>query len=104
MRGLSRGQLIFLVYFSSLTIIVFFGILYKMAKIILKNKEYSLYDFDNEIEFEKAVIGNQKFLFGKDSIYLDVKKRIGKSNLRGIPVYLGSCIWGQTLKCEKIVQ
>jgi len=56
-----------------------------MARIILKNKEYSLFDFDNETEFEKAVIENQKFLFGKDSIYLDIKKRIGKAGHRGIP-------------------
>ncbi|MBU2578825.1 hypothetical protein KKA09_01790 [Patescibacteria group bacterium] len=56
-----------------------------MAKIILKNNEYSLYDFDNEAEFEKAVIENQKYLFGKDSIYIDVKKRIGRDSHRGIP-------------------
>lgn len=56
-----------------------------MARIILKDNEYSLYDFDNEAEFEKAVIVNQKYLFGKDSVYIDVKKRIGKDNHRGIP-------------------
>jgi hypothetical protein len=56
-----------------------------MAKIILQNNEYSLYDFENEAEFEKAVIENQKFLFGRDSIYIDVKRRIGQVNHRGIP-------------------
>ena len=56
-----------------------------MARIILKDNEYSLYDFDNEAEFEKAVITNQKYLFGKNSVYVDVKKRIGKDNHRGIP-------------------
>lgn len=56
-----------------------------MARIILKDNEYSLYDFDNEAEFEKAVIVNQKYLFGKDSVYVDVKKKIGKDNHRGIP-------------------
>jgi len=56
-----------------------------MARIILNNKEYSLFDFDNEAEFERAVIENQKYLFGKDSIYIDVKKRIGRDNHRGIP-------------------
>lgn len=56
-----------------------------MARIILKNSEYTLYDFDNEAEFEKAVIENQKYLFGKDSVYIDVKKRIGRDNYRGIP-------------------
>ncbi|MGD0277840.1 MAG: hypothetical protein ABSC11_00885 [Smithella sp.] len=56
-----------------------------MAKIILNDKEFSLFDFDNEADFEKAVIQNQKYLFGKDSVYIDVKRRIGKSNHRGIP-------------------
>lgn len=56
-----------------------------MAKIVLNNKEYTLFDFDNEAEFEKAVIENQKYLFGKDSVYIDVKRRIGQSNHRGIP-------------------
>jgi len=56
-----------------------------MAKIILNNKEYSLYDFDNEAEFEKAVIENQKYLFGKDSVYVDVKRRIGRGGHWGIP-------------------
>lgn len=56
-----------------------------MAKIILNNNEYSLYDFDNEAEFEKAVVENQKYLFGKDSIYVDVKRKIGRDNHRGIP-------------------
>lgn len=56
-----------------------------MARIIIKNNEYSLYDFDSEAEFEKAVIENQKYLFGKDSIYVDVKRLIGHGNNRGIP-------------------
>ncbi|MBI2124108.1 MAG: hypothetical protein HYU04_02645 [Candidatus Wildermuthbacteria bacterium] len=56
-----------------------------MARIIVKNNEYSLYDFDNEVEFEKAVIENQKYLFGKDSVYVDVKRLIGQGNHRGIP-------------------
>jgi len=56
-----------------------------MARIILNNNEYSLFDFDNEAEFEQAVIKNQKYLFGKDTVYVDVKRRIGKDNHRGIP-------------------
>jgi len=56
-----------------------------MARIIIGNKEYSLFDFDNEAEFEKAVIENQKYLFGKDSVYVDVKRRIGRDEHRGIP-------------------
>jgi len=56
-----------------------------MARIISNNKEYSLFDFESEAEFEKAVIENQKYLFGKDSVYVDVKKKIGRDNHKGIP-------------------
>jgi phenylpyruvate tautomerase PptA (4-oxalocrotonate tautomerase family) len=56
-----------------------------MARIILNDNEYSLYDFDNEAEFEKAVVENQKYLFGKDSVYVDIKKKIGKDSHKGIP-------------------
>lgn len=56
-----------------------------MARIISNNKEYSLYDFDSEAEFEKAVIANQKYLFGKDAVYIDVKRRIGRDRHLGIP-------------------
>jgi hypothetical protein len=56
-----------------------------MARIIFKNSEYSLYDFANEDEFEKAVIKNQRYLFGNDSVYIDVKRRIGRNDHLGIP-------------------
>ncbi len=56
-----------------------------MARIILEKKEYSLLDFDLESEFEKAVIQNQKYLFGKDAVYVDVKRPFGKTPHRGIP-------------------
>lgn len=56
-----------------------------MARIIINNEEYTLLDFDNEAEFEKAVIENKSFLFGKDSVYLDIKHRIGIERYRGIP-------------------
>ena len=46
-----------------------------MARIILKNNEYSLYDFDNETECEKIVIENQRNIIRKDDIYIYVKKR-----------------------------
>jgi len=56
-----------------------------MARLILNNKEYTLFDFDLEDDLEKAVIENQQALFGKDAVYIDVKKLIGKSKHRGIP-------------------
>lgn len=58
-----------------------------MANIIIDNKRYDLIDFDSEEEFEKAVIENSDSLFGKDTIYIDIKRRFGKkeSYNKGIP-------------------
>jgi hypothetical protein len=58
-----------------------------MANILIDNKKFSFLDFDSEDEFEKAVIKNSQYLFGKDSIYIDVKKRFGDKNSyhKGIP-------------------
>lgn len=51
-----------------------------MSNILINNKRFDLLDFDSEAEFEKTVIENSKFLFGKESIYIDIKKRIGKKD------------------------
>ena len=58
-----------------------------MVNLLINNKRYDLLDFDSEEEFEKAVIENSKSLFGKDCIYIDVKKRIGKNESyhKGVP-------------------
>lgn len=58
-----------------------------MTNISINDKRFDLLDFENEDEFEKAVIRNSKFLFGKDSLYVDVKKRFGKNSSyhKGIP-------------------
>ena len=58
-----------------------------MTNISLNNKRYDLLDFESEDEFEKAVVDNSKSLFGKDSIYVDIKKRIGKNESyhKGVP-------------------
>lgn len=58
-----------------------------MTNILINNKRYDLLDFESEDEFEKAVVDNSKPLFGKDSIYIDIKKRIGKNESyhKGVP-------------------
>lgn len=56
-----------------------------MAKIIINNNKFVLYDFENEAEFEQAVVQHHTYLFGKDTVYIDVKVRIGRDNHRGIP-------------------
>ncbi len=39
---------------------------------------YSLYSYTLESEFEKMVVANVDSIFGKDGIYFDIKKLIGK--------------------------
>lgn len=58
-----------------------------MANIILNNQRFDLLDFESEKEFEKAVIENSQYLFGTDSVYIDIKKRFEKmdSYNKGIP-------------------
>ena len=58
-----------------------------MSNILIDNKRFDLLDFESEAEFEKAVIENSKFLFGKDAIYIDIKRRFGHSNSyhKGVP-------------------
>src|SRR3989338_5121322 len=47
--------------------------------ILLKEKKYSLLGFESEAEFEKAVIENSAHLFGKDTVYIDTKMRVGET-------------------------
>ncbi len=58
-----------------------------MANILIDNKKFSFLDFDSENEFEKTVIANSRYLFGQDSIYIDVKRRFGNKDSyhKGIP-------------------
>jgi len=48
-----------------------------LPNVLINGKKYTLLGFDYEEDFEKAVIENQEFLFGKDTIYIDTKIRIG---------------------------
>lgn len=51
-----------------------------ITNVLFENTNYKLLDFDTEKEFEKAVINNCKYLFGKNTIYIDTKKLIGNKN------------------------
>lgn len=48
-----------------------------MDKLILKNKEFTYYEYTKETEFEEDVVENANKIFGEKSIYVDIKKRIG---------------------------
>ena len=43
-----------------------------------KGKTYNLYSYGLESEFEEMVVANVDAIFGKDGIYFDIKKLIGK--------------------------
>ena len=50
-----------------------------MYKIVDGNgKTYSQYNYTQESEFEKMIVSNIDSIFGKDGIYFDIKKLIGK--------------------------
>lgn len=58
-----------------------------MTYILVGDKQYALLDFESEEEFEKAVANNAKILFGRNSLYINTKKRVGEqeSYHKGIP-------------------
>lgn len=52
-----------------------------MYKIIDENrKHYKLYQYQNELEYERMVVDYSSQIFGDQGIYFDIKKKIGKSN------------------------
>ena len=55
-------------------------------KLLLDGKEYNEYQYKIEDEFEKDIVKNSKSLFGDNTIYIDVKKRLkAKYNNGSIP-------------------
>lgn len=56
-----------------------------MANLLINEKVYKQYLWDLEEEFEKEVIAHSQELFGEESIYIDIKKRIGKGDVLSIP-------------------
>jgi len=52
-----------------------------MERLLQNNKTYTYYDYPLESEFEKVIVENSDAIFGKNTIYVDIKKRIGKSIL-----------------------
>lgn len=56
-----------------------------MARILHDDRTYRPYEYDSEEEFERAVIDHSREIFGPDSIYFDIKKRLGNENVLTIP-------------------
>mgnify|MGYP001161240145 FL=1 len=52
-----------------------------MKQLILNDKILDLHLYKSEEEFEKKIVSESDKIFGSTTIYLDIKKRIGKSIL-----------------------
>lgn len=56
-----------------------------MKRLIYQNKIFTRYDYASESEFEKLIIQYLKEIFGINSVYIDIKKKIGVDNILTIP-------------------
>tara|TARA_X000000368_G_C22978120_1_gene688590 strand:- start:234 stop:1253 length:1020 start_codon:yes stop_codon:yes gene_type:complete len=57
-----------------------------MLKIKVGNDIYNHYEYSSEDDFERRIVKESKNIFGNSSIYLDIKKKIGKTKgLKGLP-------------------
>ena len=56
-----------------------------MARILHGGSTYRPYEYGSEEEFEQAVIEHSREIFGPDSVYFDIKKRLGNENVLTIP-------------------
>lgn len=50
-----------------------------MEKVLYKDVSYSYYAYPTEKEFEQVIVQQAPHIFGSQSIYIDIKKRIGDS-------------------------
>ena len=53
--------------------------------LLVDSKVYKQYIWDLEEDFEEEVVMHSQELFGEESIYIDIKKRIGKGDILSIP-------------------
>ena len=56
-----------------------------MKRLIYQNKIFTRHDYASENEFEKLIIQYSKEIFGINSVYIDIKKKIGVDNILTIP-------------------
>ena len=52
--------------------------------IFLENKKIDRVYFEKEVDFEKEVVQNHKTFFGKDSLFIDTKKKLSTNTLGGV--------------------
>jgi hypothetical protein len=56
-----------------------------MDKVISNGKTYNYYEFQLEKDFEEKIVEFSKQIFGKDTIYFDVKKKMKNGKIASIP-------------------
>jgi len=56
-----------------------------MALILHDGTTYEPYEYELEKDFERTVVAHSRDIFGEKTIYLDLKKRLGKENILTIP-------------------
>ncbi|MFC2166896.1 hypothetical protein ACFLQZ_02915 [Acidobacteriota bacterium] len=56
-----------------------------MERLVYGDKLFTQYEYVNESEFEELIIENADEIFGKNSVYIDIKKKIGQDNILTIP-------------------
>ena len=49
-----------------------------MDKLIVGNDIYEYYEYQYEDNFEKKIVSQSKNIFGENSIYIDIKRELGK--------------------------
>ena len=52
-----------------------------METLLLNNRSFTYLDYALEKDFEKVIVENSNAVFGQNTIYIDIKKRIGDSIL-----------------------
>jgi hypothetical protein len=48
-----------------------------MERLISDNRVYRYYEYTLEAEFEKVIVDKSQQIFGKNTVYIDIKKKIG---------------------------
>lgn len=56
-----------------------------MEKIVVNNELYNYYEFPKEEEFESKIVEFSKQIFGRDTIYFDIKKKMKNGKIGSIP-------------------
>jgi len=56
-----------------------------MARILHDGRTYRPYEYDSEEEFERAVVNHSHEVFGPDTVYFGIKKRLENENVLTIP-------------------